>query len=892
MTRPHVSRPPRAERGEPLFVTRLVAPRPPPGFVARPRLLDALDAGARGPVTLVSAPAGSGKTALLAAWVGESRPPGTLAWLSLAREDRDRRSFWTALLAALATGPRGLDVPRRGRPGIMLPALVEALAVRRAPVTLVLDDFHELGDAAAVGDVQQLIDHAPPTLRLVIASRADPPLRLQRLRVAGQLTELRTRELAFTAEETRQLGEALGLQVSGPDLETLRLRTEGWVAGLRLAALSLAGHPDPHAFVEGFAGDDRAVSDYLLSEVISRQPPETLDFLLRTSVVDRVCGPLADALMATTGGGAQLDALMRRDGLISALDAHGTWYRYHPLFLEVLRLELARVLPGDLATLHRRAARWYQAEQQPFEAVRHATLAADWDLAADVMGEHWLGLVIRGQGARLREAIAGVPPDVVRAHAELALASAGLLFDAGDGESADELLGLAEALGPDLPLRRRRRLAIGAATTRLYRERLRGDVEAALRDARRVLEEHWDRSISQDVRALALTTVGGAELWADDTASARRHLQEASGLARRCDNDYVLFAAEAWAAAAALRDEHLDEARRRATGALELADSHGWSSGPAAGVAYYTLAALALLAADLPAARTMLDRAKAAIDLSGERLLAAALAQVEVALLAADGEPLAALDVLRASSGGEDLCVPRFLRMSGALLEAELLQSLGEPARARRVLIEADAVEDVSDAGVGFARWSLAAGAPEDAIAAVAAFVADERAPTGHAVRVEAWVLDAIARDEIRDEDAALGALERALDIAEPRGLLRPLVRYGAPVRSLLRRRIRAGTAHRALAGELLALLEEDGARTRDHAAPLLEPLSDRELAVLRFLPTMMSNTEIAAEMFVSVNTVKTHLKHIYRKLDVTDRRDAVRRGRELHLLNPGLRER
>jgi LuxR family maltose regulon positive regulatory protein len=500
--------------------------------------------------------------------------------------------------------------------------------------------------------------------------------------------------------------------------------------------------------------------------------------------------------------------------------------------------------------------------------------------------------VVRGRGASVRALVDRIPDRVVRADPELALAGAALRFGAGDPESADELLAIADALSARLPAPRRRRLAVTATAARLYRARLGVDVSDALEAARSVVGDAWDGSLSDDLRALTLSNLGVAELWADDAPSARRHLQEAIGLARRSGNDYLLFGAQAWAGLVALTSERMDEARRRATAALDLAEAEGWTGAASAGVGYLTLGALRLLEDDLGASEELLERAKRALDGSGERLPAALLAQIEATLLSAYGQPLTALDVLRGATGPAGVPLPRFVRVSATMLEAELLLALGEPAGAWRLLTETDATESASDAGVGFAHLSLATGRPDAAIEAVATFVADERAPVQLAARVEAWVLDAIARDEIRDEGGALRALERALDLAEPRGLVRPVVRHGAPVRSLLRRHIRNGTAHRAFAGELLTALEDDPAHQTAQAGPLLEPLSERELAVLRFLPTMMSNTEIAAEMFVSVNTVKTHLKHIYRKLDVTDRRDAVRRGRDLRLLSPGLRSR
>jgi LuxR family maltose regulon positive regulatory protein len=848
--------------------------------------LDALDAAAAGPLTLVSAPAGAGKTALVSSWVGEGRAPGTAAWLSLGREDAGRRSFWFAVIAALEP-VLGLAAPPRARIELLLPALVAALSEEGDPVTLVLDDFHEVADSAVTDDIQRLLDYPLARLRLVMLTRADPLLRLQRLRVAGRMSEVRAQDLAFTLDETRELVRLLNLALPEDDLDTLRRRTEGWAAGLRLAALSLEVDPDPHAFIDSFAGTDHAVSDYLMTEVISRQSEDRLRFLLATCVPDHVNGRLADALTKTEGGEDSL-AAMRRDGLIAPLDGRGGWYRYHPMFLEVLRLELARMLPGDVAGLHRRAALWFRANGKTHEAINHAIAAGDWDLSADLLGEHWLYLVIRGEGSWLRDAMDRIPREVTMASAELALALAGLHLDAGL-PGVDELLDVAAAHADSLEGQRRRHFDIAATVTRLYRVRIAAEVEEALAAARTVLDDHWDRSLSHDVRSITLTCLGTAEYWSGDVVAALEHLQQAVGLARECRNDYLLFGAQAWAAAAAFRSDQPEEARRRASSALEIAELRGWTTAEAAVVACLSLASLALLGNDSTSAAGYLTRARDAVTAPDEPLLALEIALLEAELVAARGDALTALDVLRAAKSRAGESLPSFLRVRSGLLEADLLVALGEPARARRLLVDLDANEDASDPAVGLARIELAAGTPEAAIRSLATFLADDRRAVSPAARVDAWTLDAIARDELRDEDGALRALERALDIAEPRGFLRALVRNGAPVRSLLRRHIRRGTAHRALAGDVLAALDGNTASDRHTNGPLLEPLTDRELAVLRFLPTMMSNTEIASEMFVSVNTVKTHLKHVYRKLDVADRRDAVRRGRELRLLNPGL---
>jgi LuxR family maltose regulon positive regulatory protein len=398
-----------------------------------------------------------------------------------------------------------------------------------------------------------------------------------------------------------------------------------------------------------------------------------------------------------------------------------------------------------------------------------------------------------------------------------------------------------------------------------------------------VLDGDWDRDLAVEVRALTLVNLGIAELWAGATEAAGEHLQQAVGLALEASNDFVLFLAESYAAAADAQAGRLADATARAEIAIELAERHGWTQLAHAAMANVALASVHLWRGELVEAERFAEPAAVALAGASDPLLGPALSLLRAGLLALNGEPLTALDVVRGATAKDPL--PRLLHVSAGLLEADLWLALGEPDRTRRVLAGLDAPE----AAVGLARLELAAGDPEAALGAVAAIRDDEREPVLPFARVEATVLEAVALDALRDEQGALAALEHALDMAEPRGCAIVIVRQGAPLRSLLRRLMARGTRHRALGEELLAMLERSSGPEPVVVGPLLEPLSDRELTVLRFLPTMMSNAEIAAEMYVSVNTVKTHLKHVYRKLDVTDRRDCVRRGRELRLLSPGL---
>jgi LuxR family maltose regulon positive regulatory protein len=797
------------------------------------------------PLTLISAPAGSGKSALLAEWLAVGNPPERVV--------------------------KELPTP-------------EALVELDEPLVVVLDDFQQLRSPTIAADLDRLLERADGRLRLVVSTRSDPPLRLERLRLSGLMSELRAADLAFTLEETGELLAAL--ELTADDLELLWRRTEGWIGGLRLAQLSLERCSDRHAFVRSFAGDDRAVSEYLMSEVVDRQAPATLDFLLRTCVASRLTGELADALTSGHDGYHTLRGLERADGLVSPIDAHGRWYRYHPLLLQVLRAESRRRLSSEQPELHRRAARWHAVHGSALEAVRHAVEAADWELAGAVVADRWMALLTRGEGGALLELVERIPPEVVRSDAELALAAAGLLLDAGDDLGADALLTEAGRLAARLPEQRARRFAVASTATALYRARLRGDVDTAVGAALQVLDEDWGRDLAIEVRALTLANLGIAEFWAGLGGAAAEHLQQAVGLAIESSNEFVLFLAQSYAAAVDAQAGRLGDAWARAELAIELAERRDWTRQAHAAMAYSALGTVHLWRGELGEADSCAERASAALAGSREPLLSPAVGLLRAGLMGLMGEPLTALDIVRGATAKPP--VPRLIAVSASVLEAELLLALGEPARSRAALAGLNA----ADAAVGLARLRLAEGDPEGARNIVAAYLASDAESLIPFGRVEACVLDAIAHDALRDEAAALAALERALDMAEPRGCTFVLVRYGSPLRSLLRRRAARGTRHRALVEDLLVQLDRDSPREPAIATPLLEPLSERELTVLRYLPTMMSNADIAAEMFVSVNTVKTHLKHVYRKLDVSDRRDCVKRGRELRLLSPGVGER
>jgi LuxR family maltose regulon positive regulatory protein len=864
-------------------------------FVVRRRLLDRLDRGVERPLTLIAAPPGAGKTALVASWIASGRPPGPVAWLSLDAADGDRRRFWAAVLDALTRA--GVDLALTMLPAhpqerveLFVSVLAGAVADGREPVVLVLDDFHEVADTIHA-DLDLLLRHPAPALRLIVATRADPPMHLGRLRLQDQLAEIRAPHLALTLGETSDMLTALDVRLGAEHVRRLWEHTEGWVGALRLAALSMREHPEPARFVDDFAGDDRAISDYLLTEVLASLSAEDRRFLLRTSIADMLNGDLANTLTGDTDGHRRLADLARGGALLAPLDRRGEWYRYHALFAELLRAELRSESPDRLADLHRRAAAWLAERDDTARALLHAVEAQAWDLASHLAGERWVDLLIRGEIGALRPLIEHMPPEWAGADPELILAIASAMLDRGDEVAAELQLRRAEKRAARVPAERRPRFDVSLAAVRLYVARLRGDLDGAL-DAGRELARRGrfeTRAVESDLRALALTNLGIAELWAGEAGDAGQHLERARGAADEAGRDWLVLIAIAHLSLLAATLHDYTRSARHARDAIAIAEKCGWQRTWPAGAAYLALGTVEFLTDRLDEAARALDDAHEALSATRERPVRAWLALLRSGILAARGDHETAVAVLAA--GAEELgdwpLLPS-LRDQFPAREAMLRAELGERALAVQLLTGGDGAGPGSlPAAVVLAQLQLGDAEPAIARETLSPWrgkLERERSPES----VQGWLVDALALDALADHDGAAASLEQALELAEPGGLRLPLLGFGRSLQPLLRRQLRRGTAHRALLGELVEVLDRtDGHHTALRAQLAIEPLSPRERAVLRYLPTMMSNQEIAAELFVSVNTVKTHLKAIYRKLDVPDRRAAVRRARTLKLLAP-----
>jgi LuxR family transcriptional regulator, maltose regulon positive regulatory protein len=870
--------------------------------VSRPRLFGRL--GARARVSVVSAPPGSGKTVLLRSWMSWAGVAGRAAWVPAGRGERDPQRFWLAVLAALRATATGSVLVREltAAPDLDGWVITERLLADLAPLEgrlwLVVDDMQELGPDA-LRQLELLIMRAPGGLRFVLAARHDMRLGLHRLRLEGELAEIREPDLRFTVAEARELFAEAGVDL--PDPAPLVARTEGWAAGLRLAALSLAGHPDPGRLAAEFSGTERTVAEYLLAEVLDRQPEPVRRLLLRTSILERVNGELAGLLTGDKGGERMLADLEAANAFVVAVDPDRSWFRYHHLFADLLQLQLRRTEPDQVAGLHRAAARWLAGHGYPVEAVRHAQAAQDWGLAARLLADRWPGLYLDGQAAIIHELLAGFPAGASAADAELAAVAAGDELARGSLEAAERHLGLAERGLASVPERRRGQAQLLLGMVRLLLARQRGDRPAVAEEAGRLqalaeTPEAAQPALGEELRALALISLGSTEYWAARFEDAERYLDQGVALARRIERPYLEFTGLVFAAviefygSPSLAVEHGRQA-------AELAEQHGWADEPGAGFASVTVGAVLAWQGRLEEAEPWIQRAERTVRAEAEPAVGLAIHHVRGWLELARGRDADALAAFQAADRlAGRLAKPNLMVLPNRAFLVQTLVRLGETQRAEQALAAlADQDRDSGVMRISLATLRLAQDNTDEALAALAPVLdgsapipfLDGSAPVPWPARLaQPFLLEAITRDALGDSRAAASALERALDLAEPDGALLWFVLHPAP--GLLERHARHDTAHAALIADILSLLA--GNRSAPPPAgprPPLEALSDSEIRVLRYLPTNLSGPEIAGELCVSLNTIRTHMRHLYAKLGTHRRAEAVARARALGLLAP-----
>jgi LuxR family maltose regulon positive regulatory protein len=904
----------------PLLESKLHVPGRRRDLVARPRLSERLSRGAASALTLVSAPAGFGKTTLLVDWLAAPASRGrSAAWLSLDQRDNDPAVFWAYLVATLRTAAVGigagalslLQSPQSPIEAVLASLLNDLHAVSD-DVVLVLDDYHVIDARDVQEGMAFLCEHLPPQIHLVIACRADPPLPLGRLRGRGGLVEIRAAELRFTPDETAAyLNDVMGLALTASDVAELERRTEGWITALQLAALSMQGREDVAGFIAGFAGDDRYIVDYLAEEVLQRQPEHVRHFLLQTSILDRLCGPLCDAVTGQDGGKAKLAALEQGNLFLVPLDDRRQWYRYHQLFADVLRAHLLDERPDDVAELHRRASIWYEQNGELDEAIDHALAARDFPRAAGLIEMAVPKLRRDRREATLRRWLKLIPDELVRVRPVLNMGFVGALMARGELEGVEDRLrdveqwlntGTASSPGAETPSGEMVVLDVAElqrlpGTIEMYRAALslaRGDGPGTVMHAKRAI----DLSPEEDhlTRAGAAGLIGLASWGSGDLEAGHRAYAECMAGLWRAGHVADTFGCAIALADIRIAQGRLGDALRTFEQALQRASEKGGPVLPGTADMYVGMSKLHRERDDLPAATQCLLRSQELGEHTGlpqnPYRWRVAMARVREA----EGDLDTAMDLL---TGAERRYVsdyfPNVRPISAMKARLWVRQGrLGEAldwARERGLTVADDLsylreFEHITFARVLLARNAMEQGASflDDATELLERLrqAAEEGARTGSVIEI--LVLQALAHQTRGDSTAALASLQRALTLAEPEGYVRIFVDEGPPMASLLRAAAKQGIVPSYVRRLLAALNKTEDSTPANQG--LIEPLSERELDVLRLLGTDLDGPDIARELIVSLNTVRTHTKNIYAKLGVNNRRAAVRRAQELDLMS------
>jgi len=811
-----------------------------PQLIDRGDLLAALDRAAASKVTILSAPAGSGKTSLLRAWADRPGQAHQLAVVQVQRGQQDAQLFWLALRRAVrqASGATSRSEPPAATPDFngqaMVDRVLSELADHRGRVILVIDDLHELNSPEALTQLTRLLTNLPPNVHAILATRRDPRLRLHQLRLAGELAEIRAADLRFTERETRELLDASGIALSEAGAALLHQRTEGWAAGLRLAAISLAGHPDPERFVAEFSGSNRTVAEYLLAEMLDRQPDEVQQLLLRTSLLDRVNGELAGLLTGRPGSERILLELEDANAFVVSLDPERTWSRYNHLLGDFLRLELRRTRPEEVPALHRRAAAWFVQHGQVADAIRHRQAAGDWSDAARLLADHSFGLTLDGQAQTIQALLRAFPQGAAADDPELALVRAADDLLHGHLDEAAAHLAVAETYIKTAPPDRQRRLRVAVMSLKLGLARRRGHLADIVAQARFLAspvtgESDEDIALGSDLRAVALMNLGTLEAWSLGLEDAERHLQEGAILARQIGRPYLEVGCLAQLAFAS-RIRSFATTRQRCHEAITLAERHGWGAEPVIAPALVTLAANLVWTGDLDEGERWLQRTAQALQTDTGPGITQLLHLATGRLHAGRGRHHETLDELRAAehlqsqlAGSHALAS----QVTGWMLSTQArLGMLGEAHAALAALDD----ERAHSGEVGNARAviCLAEGDPAGALSALAD-VLDGTAPViGHVTLVETHLLAALAHRELSDQRAANTATERALAIAEPDRLVLPFLMTGAG--ELLEALPRHDTADAALLSDILDVVHGASLTANDQSSSLqTEELSPSE---------------------------------------------------------------
>jgi LuxR family maltose regulon positive regulatory protein len=884
-----------ASHGDPILASKIKVPNVPGWALRRPRVTTLITRGMRWcPLTVVTGPLGAGKTMALALWAAAE--PGPVAWVSVDEYDNRPGVFWSYAVAALRRSgvaiPKTLSATARGRTAehLFLLRLASVLAAQNPPVRLVIDDFHLLTEPRVLNGLDFLLRNAGAGLRLAASSRADPLLPLHRYRLAGELTEIRAGDLAFSVAEAGQLLAQHGCTLSAGSVECLTRQTEGWAAGLRLAAMSMAGHPDPDQFVKDLVTEESALTGYLVEEVLGTQSPEVREVLLSTSILEHVNAEAASELTDNGQAGRILAALAHANAFVQPVGSG--WYRYHTLFGQMLRLKLKLGGPERVASLHRQAARWFERNGRLTDAVRHAAAAGDWQLAAGmVIDGPAINEIIEPRGSQsLTDEFASMPYDEAWPEPQPFLVAAAIALSAGQPDSAAAALDAAEKIFERLPAGQEDAARLAGAMIRLGVSRRSGDLDAVAGAAAcaEALAGGTCTGIPPrhaGIRGQVLFARGVAELWSGRFGEAARVLDSGVTAAAVSGAEHLridclshLALAEALRGRLARAAELADQATTAGVG-----DGHGPQGQHLQPAALAALAWVHLEHHELPETRSRLKQVDTALRMSPDRLIGAVACLIAACEGLAEGHAeVAAQFVARARSGWS---VPSWLEQRLGLAESRALAAAGDIEAALAAAKRAGCDSPLETAVTLAHAWA-AAGDGDSAWRALApVLAAHEGVP--ERVRLQACLVD--ARLSYRRGDRARGrrALRCALRLAECEQLRLPFALERGWIGPVLQRDPQLAGAHQHLVTIAMpsARLPARMDSPDDAPIPAAEPLTERELQVLRSISGMLTTAEIASELYISTNTVKSHIKNICHKLAAARRGEAVRRARQLQLI-------
>jgi LuxR family maltose regulon positive regulatory protein len=881
----------------PILATKLYPPPPGPKVVYRSRLIERMNEGLRRKLTLISAPAGFGKSTLVSEWVaGCGRP---VAWLSLDEGDNDPARFLAYLVAGLRTiaanigegVSAALQSPQRPPTESILTALLNEITTVPDNFTLVLDDYHVIDAKPVDNALSFLLERLPPQITLVIATREDPDLPLARLRAGNNLTELRAVDLRFTPSEAAEfLNQVMSLNLSAENIAALETRTEGWIAGLQLAAISMRGRRDVTGFIKSFTGSHHFVMDYLVEEVLKQQSESVQNFLLRTSILDRMCGPLCDAVLLDSSACGQetLEYLEHANLFTVPLDNERRWYRYHHLFADLLRQRLlysaASSAGGEgigAAELHRRASLWYENNGQEIDAFHHAAAANDVERAELLIEGKGMPLHFRGAVTPVLNWLKSLPTTVLDDNPSLWTTYASVLLVTGHVTSVEQALNSAEkALQDAEPGDKTRDLIGRIAAIRATLAASLNRVDTIIEQSRRALE--FLRPDNLAFRTSTIWKLGFAYYLQGDRVAASRAYNEVISIGKASGN--VVFTLMATIGLGLLQeaDNNLDLAEQSYRSVLQSFGDHPL---PFASEAYLGLARVCYERNDLDAAQR---HAQQSIELARQventdRVGACELFLARLKLALGDMTGAAAM-LSRAEQSARH---HNFARRISEVAAAQALTLLRQGN-----LTAATHLAQKHELPIIQARIHLAQGNPSAALAALEPFRRQVEAKGWEDERLKVMVLQAVGRHAHGEKDKAAHLLGAALALAEPGGFIRLFVDEGPPMRRLLSETAAQGIMPDYV-GKLLAVFESHEQKIKDKsslspaapAQPLIEPLSQRELEVLQLIAQGLSNREISERLFIALITVKGHNQKIYGKLQVRRRTEAVARARELGLL-------